>query len=500
MAFEVDETGITTPKLPEARARVVELWKARYGQDAATSSDSPDGLLIDIMSLLLALVWEGNGDVYANAYFRTSGGVSLELLLDLFDRRRLKAAASTASLVLYGTGASPVNAGTVASVESTGDRFATDTAVTIGAADTTDVYLIKTADNGKTYNVQINATNFNYTATPSDDTASVVDELRQLINAGAEPVESFDGGLDGDGYGRLVIDSDSSGQTFASSNATADVEIYAGARVGATAEETGPITALAGELDVIETPVTGLLGVTTTADAAIGRDRETDGEFKVRHIDTLRSFGSGTPLAIRDRILENVSDTVLTARVFENEGSTTDARGVPPHAVNPVVLSSPIGGPYTDDEEIAQQILNAKGGGYQSFGATVVNLANPQAFGPLIPIGFDRPTVGYLHLEITVTPGEGFPTTGNPATAIRDAVVAWLSTGGGGYLDLGTDLVRYQLGEPINEAVDGIGSVVIRTASTSTPGGVPTFAAADILVPDDEILLADSSRTTVTIV
>ena len=202
---------------------------------------------------------------------------------------------------------------------------------------------------------------------------------------------------------------------------------------------------------------------------------------------------------MRDRVLENVT-TVLAGVVFENESESTDARGVPPHAANPVFLSEPVGGPYTDDEAIAEQLLIAKGAGIQSFGSTVVQLPNPQGLGPLIDIGFDRPTVRYLHLRITVTPGEGFPSTGSPGTSIRNSVVEYLQRGGEGYLDLGVDLVRFQLGEPINDAAPGIQSAVIETSATVNPGDPPSFSNADIAVDDDEILVADTSRTTVVIV
>lgn len=500
MAFEVDENGIQTPKLPQARARIVELWKGRFGDDAQTSSDAPDGLVIDILALLLALVWEGNAETYNAAYFRTAPGISLDLLLDLFGRLRLQAQASTASLVLYGTGASPIPSGTVASVESSQERFATTAAVTIGADDTTDVALVKTAASGTDYEITVNSTTFTHTATPADTPSTIAAALAALINAGAEPVAGFAGGVDDDGYARLVIDSDSSGQTISSPNPNAEIQVYDGARVACASETLGPITATAGQLDVIETPVTGLLGVTTTADATLGRLRENDAEFRARHIDTLRNNGFATPLAIRDRILENVQETVLTARVFENETENTDARGVPPHAVNPVVLSEPVGGPYTDDDEIAEQILIAKGGGTQSYGTTVIQKPNPQGFGPLIPIGFSRPTVRYAHIQITVTEGEGFPQVGDPATTIREAVVTALQRGGDLYLDLGVDLVRFQLAEPINEAVEGIQGAVILLAQTLNPGDPPSFAGADISVADDEILVADTSRTTVVIV
>lgn len=495
--FVVDSTGITTPKMQAARARAVELYKGIHGNDAQTASDSPDGQIIDWLTLLIVLIWEGNAGIYAAAFLRTASGTQLDLLLDLFGRIRLAARPSTAGFVLYGTASSVVPLGTVASVESSQRRFASDETITIGASDLSRVVLIKTASNALAYQVTINGTPFSYTPGAGETTEQVRDGLEAAINLGAEPVAAFDGGVDEDGAARLVLDATSAGQTFTSANSSTDLEIYSAERVAATAEQTGPITASAGDLDVVQTPSVGLVGITTTADATIGRNEETDAEFRQRHLATLRSGGLATPLAIRDRILEFVP-TVRSARVFENESDTTNGDGLPPHSFEAVVLSEPIAAP-TDDAEIAAQILVAKPAGIQSFGAVLQNLPDPQGFGNVIPIRFSRPTVRYLHLDIEITPGEGFPSIGEPDEEIKAAVVAWLSVGGGGELGLGSDLVRFQLGEPIAEAVAGIQTATIETDDTPNPGDPPTFTPSDISVADDEILVVDSSRVTVTI-
>ena len=45
--------------------------------------------------------------------------------------------------------------------------------------------------------------------------------------------------------------------------------------------------------------------------------------------------------------------------------------------------------------------------------------------------------------------------------------------------------------------MDGILDAVIRTDETPAAIDVPVFAAADIVVADDEILISDSTRITV---
>lgn len=495
--FEISDTGITSPLTSQARAYVVDVWRGIFGNDAQTSPDSPDGQMIDWITIIVVLVWQGNVGVANAASYLTAAGVQLDLVLAIFGRIRLPARASTCSFVLYGTNASPIPAATVASVESSQIRFATDAAATIGASDLVHVVLIKSATDSLTYEIEINSTTFDYTPGPGEDVQDVLDALRTDINAGAEPVAAFDGGTDEDGFARLVIESDSAGQTFASSNSTGDLQIFDAERVGGTAEVTGPYTGFAGEIDVVETPAVGLEGMTTTADAVAGRNRETDAEFRRRHVEQLRSGGLATPLAIRDRILAFVP-TALEARVFENESSIPDSDGRPPNSFEAVVLSQPIAAP-TDDAEILEQVLRAKPAGIQAYGSITDNLPDPQGFGNLVPVAFSRPVVRYLHLDIEITPGEGFPIVGDPAAEIKATLVEWLSLNGEGALRLGVDLVRFQLGEPINEAIAGIQSATIETDDTVNPGDPPTFSPSDISVDDDEILVADSSRITVTI-
>jgi hypothetical protein len=60
-------------------------------------------------------------------------------------------------------------------------------------------------------------------------------------------------------------------------------------------------------------------------------------------------------------------------------------------------------------------------------------------------------------------------------------------------------MVRFQVAEPINEAVPGIQTALIESDDTPSPGDSPTFVDQDIAVADTEKLVADSSRITVII-
>ena len=112
--FTVDATGFTVPRYAEARTRIVELWREEFGPNTDTSPASTDGQMITIAALLLTLAWQGVGASIANGTLRTSEGGYVDLILDLFARRRLDAEASTASLVWYGTDTTVVPLGALA--------------------------------------------------------------------------------------------------------------------------------------------------------------------------------------------------------------------------------------------------------------------------------------------------------------------------------------------------------------------------------------------------
>lgn len=484
-AFDVTPSGFTTPRLADARARVIEIWRARFGENADTSSDSPDGKIIDTFSLLLALVWQGLGQLNADAYARTAEGVFLDQSLDMFARRRLPAAPSTVPLIFYGADSTAVIQGSLVATTDTLARFGTDEAVTIGDDNSVWVVVVDSIEDSTLYRVTINATDYDFT---SDGSATADEVLAGILDAleGAPGITAIAGGLDSNGDRLIVIDTPAA----ATLAVTGPLVRYYAARVGSTATETGPIQGLTGTVRVLVNPIAGVTGVTSTEDADVGRNLETDGEFFARHLRTLSANASRSPEAIAARLMEPRTGVpgVVVARVRENETSVDpDANGLPAHSFETLVLGG-------DDQAIADLIWAQKPAGIRAYGTTEVAVLD--SVGHPHTIGFTRPTVRYLHLEITVTPGEGYPMTGTPLATIQDAVATFFRPGGAGELQLGQDFYRFAVGRPASEVVHGIAALAVRTSTTAAPEDAPTFAASDVSVDDDEILDVDSARIT----
>jgi hypothetical protein len=475
--FTIDATGITVPRLADARTRVVELWREHFGAAAETDVGSPDGDVIDTLSLLLALAWQGIAASSSNAYGRTAEGVFKDLILDLFARSRLTAAASTASLVFYGTDATVVGLAALAQVGTSGGaRFATDEAATIGAADETWVVRVDALVDSFAYTITVNgdvASHTDASATRAETVAGLIADLEGF------GYSALDGGDDDDDLALIVIEG---GGVALAVTVSANLTAYPAVRVAATCTETGPTVMLAGDA-TLAVAISGVVGVCTTADASVGRDREGDGEFWDRHLRTLSANGTRTSEALAAKIADLAG--VEGVAIYDNE-APIEVDGRPPHSFEPIVLGG-------DTEEIAALILANKPAGIRSYGTTTTTLTT--ANGDPVVIGLTRPTELYLHVEVTITPGEGYPTTGTPLASILTALATYL--GGAGKPRQGQDLYRVSLYGTIVGAVTGVGGVSIRLATTAAPGDPPTFAAADLTVDEDEILRADSSRITV---
>lgn len=483
--YLITAAGLNTPRLVESRAFCVDLWKSKWGENSHTASDTSNGLIIDCLAIVMDLLWQANGKLWADSFFRTAEGNALDLLLDELAKVRLDARESVASVVWYGSavtvpdGAATETEQSVRFVVPTGSGAAT-------GGDLVAVVRVETSTDG-TYRATINASNFDYVAA-GKTIEEIRDGLISAINAGGEPVTASSGGVDPSGFGLVVVDSDDGVTTFTHAASMAagagTITSHDGVRIDCEAEVEGPTQALATSLINPTTAISGLEGTTNTLDATLGRLRETDEAFRIRHLQTLQAGGSATRRAIRAHVLLDV-DNVDACRVFENVDDVADAAGRPPHSFEVVALGGV-------DAEIGAVIGEHKPAGIQSVGDIETALTDEE--GLAYSVFHSRPASKYAYLEITITQGEGYPTTGDPETAIKAFVAAFFQEGGAGALTMGVDLVRYHVATATGLAVAGIQTCAVRLAVVDVLPGSPVLADADIPIADNEIAVVDSSR------
>lgn len=159
-------------------------------------------------------------------------------------------------------------------------------------------------------------------------------------------------------------------------------------------------TAASGTLTVLIAPTDGTVNSGINAqDATPGKDRETDGELRVRMAQGVAAGGSHTVNAIRTALI-NVNG-VISADVFENTTSLVDSNGIPPHSIRCVVWDNDPA--IASDADIAQAIWDRSATysvGSQSGVAVDENLGD-------VEVHFDRPSVHDVVVAVTVESASG---------------------------------------------------------------------------------------------
>lgn len=172
----------------------------------------------------------------------------------------------------------------------------------------------------------------------------------------------------------------------------------------------------AGEISRFGDPVSGVdevENVLPTGDEEEGfqegRDRESDAEFRLRYQNTFAEAGAATVPAIRASMF-NADEGIESVDVEEIR-----EEGVG-YGVNVTVLA-----PEVDDDDIAQAVLESRGGGLESFG---------DEQGIALDDGdekverFDRATEVTIHVEAELTVGETFPEDGQ--SEITDRIIRYI--------------------------------------------------------------------------
>lgn len=158
-----------------------------------------------------------------------------------------------------------------------------------------------------------------------------------------------------------IVRSTTTGSTFVTLQT---VTIGAGGTVDTTAraEFVGGVTAAAGEIDEIITPVGGWQAVTNAADFVAGTDVESDTALRIRREESLPIIGAATDPAIAARIIDGV-DSVLTALVISNR-EIIEVDGRPPKSFEVIVW--PDAG--VDETAVTQIVFDNMAAGIEAHG------------------------------------------------------------------------------------------------------------------------------------
>lgn len=194
-------------------------------------------------------------------------------------------------------------------------------------------------------------------------------------------------------------------------------------------------------------PLGGITWVKNINATSGGRDRETEDEFRDRYEQSVDLPGGSNTDAIRAELLR--TDSVTSAKVFENTTDHWDDNGLPLHGIEAIVLGGL-------DADITRAIFDRKAAGIQTWG-NVENYITDLS-GVTKEILFSRPEAVDVYVRITGLETENAPL--DIVEQIKTAVVNHI----GGYdadgntvsgLEIGEEVIYKRVICPVN-SVDGV--------------------------------------------
>ncbi len=370
MAFGLLSTGFSAKTLSDIKTDLETEFKAQFGASINLDPESSGlGRLIGILAEREALLWDLALAVYSSADPDKATGAALEALAAITGTTRKGATKSTVTLACVGTGFGPLAAGRVVSVAGSGGaKFSSTTTtslVVVAAWAINTPYVVgqKVVNGGKVYQCTVAGT-----------------------SAGA-------GGPTGTGL--AIVDNTVTWRYVGTGTYAADVAFES--------QDTGPIVAVSGTLTTIDTPVAGWVSAVNVLDAVLGTNIESDAALRIRRADELSSGGNAALNAIRANVLD-VAD-VTACIVFENAGDVTDADGVPPHAVEVLVLGGA-------DADIREAIFDSVAAGIATHGGVSGYVTDSAGFTHLVK--FSRPTTVNIYVTVDVQKlAADFPSDGS---------------------------------------------------------------------------------------
>jgi uncharacterized phage protein gp47/JayE len=252
---------------------------------------------------------------------------------------------------------------------------------------------------------------------------------------------------------------------------SADATVGAGGTVDVAVVCTveGATAAAIGEIDTVVTAVDGITAATNAAAATVGRDVETDADYRVRLQTTQSASGAASAGSLRSALL--ALDYVTGAVVVENaSGASVTDRGIttPAHAITVVIAPSTV--TTAQQTAIAEVIYGKTAAGIQASGADV-SATVTGGDGLSKTIAYDLADALAVTVACTVTLDAGY-VLGDVSDPINTAVTALFAT-----LNVGDKLALLDVYAAI-ATVAGVEDVTALTLN----GGVVT------IVPDlDEV-------------
>lgn len=219
-------------------------------------------------------------------------------------------------------------------------------------------------------------------------------------------------------------------------------------------------------LETVNNPNAATPGTTRQSDASARRERR----------NTLALQGQGTAEAVMSRVraLPDVRSLAFRENVT-NAPVVIDGINLVDHSIWACVDGG-------TDEDVADQMLEAKGGGSNWNGAITVNVVEPSS-GQSYPVKFDRPDEIDILVRVTV---RAMGTTFDVENTTKAAVIAYANgeiDGEDGFI-VGGDVSPFEIAGAINITSPGIYVTLLEIAYDT---GSPTYVTTSLAIALNEV-------------
>jgi uncharacterized phage protein gp47/JayE len=479
MEYGLTDKGFVAKPFPVILEEEREAWKAAFGFEIDTSTETPEGAYIGVQAAKLTQLWEMMEGLFAAGDTDTASGVYLDRLCSLVNVERKPAESTRVYVALWGEQGTVINSGHLARMSISGDQFSLQENVTINTNRLLGFLIKLTKAIADLYTLSIDGRIISYTAQEDEDEKTIQAGIFEQIEAVFPGIfDSTNLGVDG-----LEVHVKSGIVPIALYCDDSKIEIVSLGALGIyRANVAGALFVGVGTLDTIVSNISGLDHIVNYATGITGREKESDAELRMEK-NKRQKQASGNELAIQNEI-EKVPG-VLYCRVYSNR-TRFEREGRPPNSYEAIV----IGGV---DHEIAEKILDKGPAGIQPFGKTVVTVQDVE--GTPWEIGFSRPENQYIWIRIDIAKNleEEFPING--IELLKANIVAW----GASNMGVGIDFIFQRLNKPIYD-VPGIRFADIKVAVTSdlTPPIADDYAAQNIVMSERQIAIIDTTRIIIT--
>lgn len=436
-------------------------WKNKLGQDQDLSEDSPNAIIIGLVSEMADKLWQTAEDTYNSLNRNSAEGVSLQNAVALVGMTIKDQSKSIANVSFRGDNITTIPANTQVKQANTGLVFKTleNKQITSDFCNWIELQ-INTVLNSTSYRLYIDGDVYTYTSDGSATYSEIIAGLKAVVEGAAIGLEITD-----NGSGLMTIEStdkddiyDITGSSYFTTGKVQSV-------IEVECLDFGSNEVPAESINEISTTLSGLDSVINYYEGQAGRDIETDQELRLRTQSDIAVSGFNFVDAIRAKVLNEVNG-VDYCKVYENDEMETNANLIPAKSWEAVIEGG-------SDSNIAETLYKMKIAGMRSSGSETIETKDDQG----IPhnIRFTRPTNLYIWVKVTINSyntEENFPANGE--AAIKAAMLTYSSR-----FNIGDIIVAQKFITPVFE-VEGIGSVTITLASTVFPDDVPSYSSANI--------------------